>query len=348
MNGMGKMKNKKTILILILCALFLLIEQIVILTINNKYNDIEAKESYEHLSEIENYVIVDNLKVKGEEEPTILFGSDYQSDDRYYNTKQLLEIVKKYINPNLFIMCGDYRITLDDNFIESEEGILELAKLFKDYYNDVPLITIQGNHDISSVIGIPKKDYFETDKYIIYIINKDGYPDNQGNDYSSKKIVEDTSNKLAKYLEEQINNKSNKPIFIVTHVPLHYSNRNNGEDNKYAYILFDIINKYSKDLDIVFLFGHNHSGDYDDYIGGSINFISKGNNINIGGTNKEEKINFTYMNAGYVGFSNNTSMNLLTLSTIKITKDELEIQKYSKYGSYYKEPIKVTRIQYLN
>lgn len=339
-----KMKNKKTIIVFIVCVLFLVIEQIVIFKIENKYDYVHVEESYEHLYEIEDYVIVDKLKVNDEEEPIILFGSDYQGEDRYNNTKEILEIIKKYIEPNLFIMCGDYRITLDDNYVESEEGILELSKLFKEYYNDVPLITIQGNHDISSVVGIPKKDYFETDKYIIYIINKDNYTDNQGNNENSKEMVENTSNKLSKYLEEQINNKSNKPIFIVTHVPLHYSNRNNGEDNKYAYILFDTINKYSKDLDIVFLFGHNHSSDYDDYIGGSINYISKGSNMNVGGTNKEEVINFTYMNAGYVGFSNNIFMNLLTLSTIKITKDALEIQKYSKNGAYYKEPIRVTRI----
>ena len=244
----------------------------------------------------------------------------------------------------MFIVCGDYRVTLDNNYMESEKGILELSEMINFSFDGVPIITIQGNHDLPNTYGLPKKDYFETSKYIIYIINRDDFPNNQDSDKNSKQTVENTSKKLEEYLKMQ---KGDKPIFIVTHVPLHYTNRNNGEDNKYASILFDVINKYSEKLDIVYLYGHNHSGNFDDYIGGSINYIAKGEYLNIGGTNKKEKINFTYMNAGYIGFSNNTlndtSTNLLSMSSIKIKKDSLEIQKYTKDGIYYKEPIIVER-----
>ena len=331
------MKHKKMYLSIIISLLFLLcLEQIILPKIDVN------KEDNNHLYKIEKYVAIDKLKVKYEEEPTILFASDYQGDNRYQNTKELISITKKYVTPNLFVMCGDYRVSLDDNYKESEEGILELSEIINSSF-DVPIITIQGNHDLPNTLGIPKKDYFETDKYIIYIINRDDYPNNQNED-NSKEIVEKTSKKLENYLKNQ---RGKKPIFIVTHVPLHYTNRNNGEDNKYASILFDVINKYSKNLDIVFLFGHNHSGIYDDYIGGSVNYIPKNNYINVGGINKKEKINFTYMNAGYIGFSNNSvndlSTNLLSISSIKVKKDILEIQRYTKDGLYYEMPILVKR-----
>ena len=330
------MKHKKIYLIIIAFLLFILgLEQIILPKINfEKDND--------HIYKIEKYVSINKLNVKENSEPTILFGSDYQGYDRYKNTKELIKVTKNYVSPNLFVICGDYRVELDNNYKLSEEGILELSELINYSFDGVPIITIQGNHDLSNTLGIPKKEYFETDKYIIYIINEDSFPNNQ--DENSKVIVENTSKKLNAFLK---NRKNNKPIFIVTHLPLHYTNRNNGEDNKYAYILFDVINRYSKKLDIVYLFGHNHSGTYDDYIGGSINYIPIGQDLYVGGINKKEQINFTYMNAGYLGFSNNTvndsSTNLLSISSIKIKEDKLEIQKYTKDGIYYKEPIIVER-----
>ena len=333
------MKHKKIYLSIIIILLFLLgLEYIVLPKINFDQND------NNHLYKIEKYVSINKLKVKDEEEPTILFASDYQGENRYQNTKELINITKKYVKPNLFIMCGDYRVTLDDNYIESERGILELSEMINFSFDGVPIITIQGNHDLSNTLGLPKKDYFETDKYIIYVINRDDFPNNQDIEKNSKEVVAKTSKKLEKFLKNQ---KGNKPIFIVTHVPLHYTNRNNGEDNKYAKYLFDVINKYSRKLDIVFLYGHNHSGTYDDYIGGSINYIACGEKLNVGGINKSQKINFTYMNAGYIGFSynsdNDTSTNLLTISSIMVKKDSLEIQRYTNNGLYYKEPLIVKR-----
>lgn len=332
------MKHKRIYLGIIIVLLFLLgLEQIILPKLDF------SKEDNNHLYKIKKYVSINKLEVKDEEEPTILFASDYQGDNRYQNTKDLINVTKGYVKPNLFIICGDYRVTLDNNYVESEKGILELSEMIN-FTFDVPIITIQGNHDLPNTLGIPKKDYFETDKYIIYIINRDDFPNNQDIEKNSKEVVEKTSKRLEKFLKNQ---KSNKPIFIVTHVPLHYTNRNNGEDNKYAENLFNVINKYSKKLDIVFLYGHNHSGIFDDYIGGSINYIPKGSYINVGGINKKEKINFTYMNAGYIGFSNNTvtdtSTNILSISSIKIKKDTLEIQRYTKDGIYYKKPIIVKR-----
>ena len=62
-----------------------------------------------------------------------------------------------------------------------------------------------------------------------------------------------------------------------------------------------------KGLNLFFLFGHNHSSGYDDYLGGSCVFLPAGSTIPVadaGGFAKEhyhsQQINFTYLNAGYI------------------------------------------------
>lgn len=338
------MKLKKKYIIIIITLLILFgIEQFLFYNLSDK-----EKTKSDHIYGIESYVSTDKLVVKKEDNPIILFASDYQGEDRYSNVNYLFNFTSKHVKPNLFVMCGDYRVSLDNNYTESENGILELSRIFNKYFGNVPIIMLQGNHDLSNTYGLVKKQYFVTSNYIIYNINNDDFPNNQDVEKGSEETVKNTASKLNDFLEKQEKTKIKKPIFIVSHVPLHYTDRNNGGDNKYAKYLFDVINKYSKNLDIVFLFGHNHSGKYDDYIGGSVNYIAKGENINVGGTNKKELINFTYMNAGYIGFSNNTnsatSTNDLTVSSIKVKKDLLEIQRYTMDKLYYENSIIVKRI----
>ncbi len=64
-----------------------------------------------------------------------------------------------------------------------------------------------------------------------------------------------------------------------------------------------------------------------------------------GGSNQEIKIDFTYMNAGYVGYSNNTvsdnSTNQTSMSSITINSNSLSIQRYTREGNYYFSPITI-------
>ncbi len=96
---------------------------------------------------------------------------------------------------------------------------------------------------------------------------------------------------------------------------------------------------------IIFLFGHNHSGDYDDDIGGSVNFMAPGDTVRIptpdkkgAGCYTEETLNFTYTNCGYIGFNLNhntdTSVNAVTLGAIRFFIDKLVFLKYSKKGLF--------------
>ncbi|MEI3218533.1 MAG: hypothetical protein V8S08_01495 [Lachnoclostridium sp.] len=46
--------------------------------------------------------------------------------------------------------------------------------------------------------------------------------------------------------------------------------------NIYSNILFPVINEAAAKLDIIYLFGHNHSDIYGNYIGGSVNYLGVG------------------------------------------------------------------------
>ena len=106
-----------------------------------------------------------------------------------------------------------------------------------------------------------------------------------------------------------------RPVIIAGHVPLHFtartSSRHTTGDNLYSSLVFDVVNEAAKELDIIYLFGHDHSKGWDCYIGGSSVYKAKGDTILIPEFSEEkpntdayteEKLRFTYLNAGYVGY----------------------------------------------
>ena len=151
-----------------------------------------------------------------------------------------------------------------------------------------------------------------------------------------------------------------RPVIIAGHVPLHFtartSSRHNTGDNMYASYIFDVVNEAGNSLDIVYLFGHNHSKGWDCYLGGSSVFMEPGEEILIpdSGNNTSStddftarKLNFTYMNAGYTGYymncgpeeiDNGTFENYdaadetLTATTCEVFPEELIITRFSTEG----------------
>lgn len=94
----------------------------------------------------------------------------------------------------------------------------------------------------------------------------------------------------------------------------------------------------AKGLNIIFLYGHNHSNGWDDYLGGSAVYLKKGDKILIAQNDKrayqEKTLNFTYMNAGYTGYYSNVNGAdaALTMSVFQITDHEVTITRYDKNG----------------
>lgn len=273
----------------------------------------------------------------------ILFFSDYQGSDRAEHFTAILDQVPE--EPGLIVGGGDYQSLLGPA-IMSTYGIYSVRKTVAERWSDeIPFILTQGNHDPKSSKGLTKMGLYEFDEYLVYEIPMAAFPWKQGKKNKAEKTVKETAAALEETFSNLAAKGEERPVFVVTHVPLHKTNRASGKDNAYAGYIFDVLNNYGKKLDIVFLFGHNHSGTYDDYIGGSVNYIAKGGEIYIPGRDGAETLNFTYTNCGYVGYSDNsvseTSTNTLTVSFMTVEEDYITMQRYSEDGAYYDEPIEI-------
>lgn len=161
-----------------------------------------------------------------------------------------------------------------------------------------------------------------------------------GADTANKATVQKTAAQLETYLKGLVDAKDDRPVFITSHIPLHYSHRSNSGmnyDNTYAKLIFDVLNKYGEKLDIIFLFGHNHSNNYDDYIGGAAIYLPVGETIYIPvekTVNKYEPktLNFTYMNGGYIGYYNGKCETQQSSAVIEIYENRIEIARYDADG----------------
>lgn len=277
---------------------------------------------------------------------TVVSASDFQHSgtEAYDRFGTILNLCKNdgMPSPDSMLVGGDYTMVLLDNAVP---GISRIRHNMLEVYPDVKpesIVCIQGNHDN------PKDEFAETGSYDmgaynLFVINENDFPWNQR--LRSDKKVKALAEKIDEYLSSLIDAKDKRPVIFVTHVPLHHTDRGSYGDNMYSSYIFNVLNERAKKLDIIFLYGHNHSGDFDDYIGGSVNFLAKGDTIRIPFADKkgencytEEKLNFTYTNCGYIGYSDNTqsetSTNTLTMGVIQFTKDSFRFIKYSENGLY--------------
>lgn len=313
--------------------------------------------------DVPSVIAIDDEKTDGAY-ATVITASDFQ-DSKSGNAYEeafgtMLEKAKAdgIIAPDGFILGGDYEGSYaeDHDTPTAYRRVESVITNAFPYYNKNNIVNIQGNHDVNDPSVIDQTGPYEYEDYIVYVINNSDYPAGTGGT-AAKNKTQDTSEKLATYFNILKAAGETRPIFIATHIPLHHNSRNPKANNKdangtvvstgwnetlYSRILFDTINENAKTFDIIFLFGHNHSGDYDDYIGGSVNYIGKGQKIRIPDYNvtpsetsyTEETLNFTYMNYGYVGYTNNEVNKTLTMNTFEICPDKIVATRYSTAGKY--------------
>ena len=284
---------------------------------------------------------------------SILTGSDFQDlgTAAYDRFGRLLAGMKSdgLETPDSMLVGGDYTKLLFDYAVP---GVTQIREQLTAVYPDADperVVCIQGNHDNPSS-GFTKTGFYDMGVYSLYVINEDDFPWLQGFrpgvNLHVKKIAED----IEKNLAALISAGDTRPVIVLTHLPLHHTDRALYGDNRCAAYIFDVLNKAGETLDILFLFGHQHSGDYDDYIGGSVNFMAPGDSIRvpkadgIGDKYTTETLTFTYANCGYAGYSDNTvsetSTNVLTLGVVRLCEDRIRIIKYTEDGLFRCDEVK--------
>ena len=282
------------------------------------------------------------------ESVVVIAGSDFQNSSGHEAsaatvTAILSQIQEDYPTADGFLFAGDY----DYNYTSIEAGKVALQEAVLGVYSDLStdaMVWVEGNHDSKNydLVGttLSSSGMHDQDAYGVYVINESDYMW-YNNDEDT---IKNTAAALEDYLENKINIDYDKPIFVVSHLPLHYSMRTlkGGGDGKYANYIFDVLNEAGANgLEIIFLFGHNHSHGWDDYLGGAAIYLAKGDSINIAQASttsyETETLNFTYMNAGYVGYYGDTGSGVdttLSMTVFEITDGQVEISRYDEEGQH--------------
>ncbi len=265
------------------------------------------------------------------------------------------------------LLCGDYSNvgdtwnTSETNAVKyNDPGVTAVSTVLNNAWgltsnlNKLPSLTsknnagdqvvyVQGNHDPADTIGLDSTGANDSTHYGVFVIHEDNFQweqdgTNTGNDTDAQTEAKKIAAELKSYLQDKLDAKDSRPIFVCSHVPLHYGYRTTSAksgDNIYAKYLFDVLNEYGKKLNIIFLFGHNHSNTYDDYLGGAAVYLPAGDKLRVpneGSTTNstEYTLNFTYMNAGYLGYYGGNCETQLSSSVFKIYNDHVEVARYGE------------------
>lgn len=263
---------------------------------------------------------------------TLFFASDYQYENGWDAPAATLASLLDAAEDNGkniegVIMCGDYSNVRkrSDYQISPENSIREIRGIISEKCPDVhdeQTVFVQGNHDALTG-SLSESGLHEYDNYLVYVLNtQQDFPWSQGKTAGSLNKVKKSSAEMKECLSGLIRQGEMRPVIIAGHVPLHFSGRTSFRhdtgDNMYSSLIFDVVNEAAESLDIIYLFGHNHSKGWDCYLGGSAVYRAAGDRILIpeytessAATDEytEEKLNFTYLNAGYTGYYMNCSVN---------------------------------------
>ncbi|MCR5781558.1 MAG: VWA domain-containing protein, partial [Clostridia bacterium] len=255
-----------------------------------------------------------------------------------------------------FICAGDFDYDLNRTESDTRAGVDSLANAATAsglIGSGTNTVYVQGNHDPTSTAGgtSPSGDNDPASgAYGVFVINERDYQ------WASTGVSETATLELSETMRRYFNHKIavdyTAPIFVVSHLPLHFSMRTvNDGDNQYAKDIFDVLQDAGDHgLNIIFLFGHNHSNGWDDYLGGPNIFLKPGDSINIADKGSRTsygtyELKFTYMNAGYMGYykHQNTSTGSvsnptydiadMTMSCFQITDSSVTITRYNTAGT---------------
>ena len=273
---------------------------------------------------------------------TVVACSDYQNPSGNDASAAFVQSVVSQMQTSVgfttadgFLCCGDYSY----GYNQAAAGIASLKSAIASLnVSDENGVFVEGNHDDAGAAGLATSGNNDpaSGKYGVFAINEDDYMWHN----SDEATIKQTAENLRVYLNNKLAVGFTAPIFVVSHLPLHYSMRTyNDGDGKFANYLFDVLNDAGNNgLNIVFLYGHDHSNGWDDYLGGSAVYLTKGDSINIaqGSTTsyQAETLAFTYMNAGFTGYyeNHNGADDALTMTVFQFDDTTLTVNRVDESG----------------
>ena len=291
------------------------------------------------------HAVANPYEVTDLSETLLIAGSDFQAstwDKSKTNVNAILGGIKNTDGYELFdgmLFPGDF--TPSHGHDAATEGIGELDQ-FSNGFVIGNKVYSEGNHDAPTVEML--SPYGNNDPlngtYGVFAIHEEDYGQFGAGD--GVKV----GNDLKDYFDEKLATgwDLKKPIFVMTHVPLHFNWRTVSDygAGKNAQYIVDALNYGGENgFNIIFLFGHNHSSDYDSYLGGSSIYLAKGDTMLIAKPEnykeyQEVELKFTYMNAGYVGYFADFGTGMdstLTMTTFRIQQDgSVIITRYDANG----------------
>lgn len=273
---------------------------------------------------------------------TVVACSDYQNPSGNDASAAFVQSVVSQMQTSVgfttadgFLCCGDYSY----GYNQAAAGIASLKSAIASLnVSDENAKFVQGNHDEAGAAGMATSGNNDpaSGKYGVFVINEDDYMWRN----SDEATIKQTAENLRVYLNNKLAVGFTAPIFVVSHLPLHYSMRTyNDGDGKYANYLFDVLNDAgSNGLNIIFLYGHDHSNGWDDYLGGSAVYLTGGDSINIAQSSttsyRAETLAFTYMNAGFTGYyeNHNGADDALTMTVFQFDDTTLTVNRVDESG----------------
>ena len=283
------------------------------------------------------------------------------------NVARILEKIRKHkkFNTDRVLFCGDYTVQLRNLPKDSEDGIRTLRETLSSAQLGIgsdEILFVQGNHDPVGTRGLATSGAQDPDHnlYGIFVINEDDFmwmqsrnkTDGNADLSDDEHTVLKTAQKLSSYLDKKYEVNPETPIFVLSHLPLHYSMRTHRDgDGRFAKHIFDVLNRCgTRGQRLIFLYGHNHSNGWDDHRGGAVVFLSPGEKMDIAvpenrKQHKQEELAFTYMNAGYTGYY--TTPNIipdtkrrLSMSVFELTNNgQIIIRRFSHEGLFFEHEI---------
>ena len=240
-------------------------------------------------------------------------------------------------SPDEAFFLGDYCSAYDA--ARSGAGIAIVRDVFSDAFclEEDDILFLQGNHDPTETPGLDAGGAYVRDAYSVYLIHEREFPWYQAEE--DLETVRAAAQRLEDFLAQRLAAEDRRPVFVLTHMPFHMSWR---EDNRYAKVFVDVLNEAgAAGLNLIVLFAHNHSDDYDSYLGGSCIYLARGSRIPVPdptaayGSMKytTERLQFTYLNAGYVGFTaTGEDGEALSCTVFSVYRDRVELTRYDASG----------------